>query len=264
MIAHLQGREAGARAVRVDGTPGRVDRAGMSAQRRVHPRPALCLSTDRSLAGSSVRPGHVGAKAGSRRDTGRPESLPDLRARDLPRARGRGHPPPPDLLPNEVLLRRLLSLDYVLEHTGLPWLPTEPEKVGAFETLGIERRILPSRLYRGAAGNTRRYFPVKLPVALEAERAVFVYVDPGHDTTTALRSWAVAHHGLWKALGERVPIRRGSSPSSGPGRKWTEPGTILENWTNTSTASGPSAGSGTRQCGPPRDRPNRAGHPQEG
>ena len=62
---------------------------------------------------------------------------------------------------DEVLMRRLLSLDYVLEHTGLPWLPTEPEKVGAFEALGIERRLLPSRVYRGAAGNTRRYFPLK-------------------------------------------------------------------------------------------------------
>ena len=60
-----------------------------------------------------------------------------------------------------VLMRRLLSLDYVLEHPGLPWLPTESEKIGAFEALGIERRILPSRLYRGAAGNTRRYFPLK-------------------------------------------------------------------------------------------------------
>ena len=102
-----------------------------------------------------------------------------------------------------VLMRRLLSLDYVLEHPGLPWLPTESEKVGAFEALGIERRILPSRLYRGAAGNTRRYFPLKLPVALEAERAVFVYVEPGHDTSTALRSWGEAHLGLWQALSER-------------------------------------------------------------
>ena len=102
-----------------------------------------------------------------------------------------------------VLMRRLLSLDYVLEHPDLPWLPTEAEKVGAFEALGIERRLLPSRLYRGVAGSTRRYFPQKLPVALKAERAVFVYADPGHDTTTALRSWADAHLGLWKALSER-------------------------------------------------------------
>ena len=102
-----------------------------------------------------------------------------------------------------VLMRRLLSLDYVLEHPDLPWLPTEPEKVGAFETLGIERRLLPSRLYRGAAGSTKRYFPLKLPVALDGGRALFVYVDPGHDTSKALRSWGAAHCGLWTALAER-------------------------------------------------------------
>ena len=100
----------------------------------------------------------------------------------------------------EVLMRRLLSLDYVLEHPDLPWLPTEPEKVRAFEALGIERRLLPRRVYRGAAGNTRRHFPLKLPVALDAERAVFVYVDPGYETATALRSWGAAHRELWEAL----------------------------------------------------------------
>ena len=61
----------------------------------------------------------------------------------------------------EVLMRRLLSLDYVLDHSRLPWLPTEPEKVAAFEALGIERPLLPQRAYRGAAGDTRRYFPLK-------------------------------------------------------------------------------------------------------
>ena len=101
---------------------------------------------------------------------------------------------------NEVLMRRLLSLDYVIEHADLPWLPTEDEKVAAFEALGIERRLLPVRVYRGAAGNTRRHFPVKLPVALDSARATFVYVDPGHDTSTALRSWGTAHQGLWRAL----------------------------------------------------------------
>ena len=140
----------------------------------------------------------------------------------------------------EVLMRRLLSLDHVIEHTGLPWLPTEHEKVGAFEALRIERRLLPVKAYRGAAGTTRRHFPVKLPVALDAGRAVFVYADPGHDTTTALRSWAVAHRGLWEALRERgrsievVAVVRTV-------RELQRALTILENWTNTSTASGPSA-----------------------
>ncbi|MYC98746.1 MAG: hypothetical protein F4X13_05695 [Gammaproteobacteria bacterium] len=103
----------------------------------------------------------------------------------------------------EVLMRRLLSLDYVIEHPGLPWLPTEPEKVAAFEALGIESALLPVRVYRGAAGETRRYFPLKLPVALDTGGAVFVYADPGHGTAAGLRSWGRAHRELWGALQEK-------------------------------------------------------------
>ena len=86
------------------------------------------------------------------------------------------------------ILRRLLVLDYVLEHPGLPSLPTEPEKVRAFEALGIERRHLPLRVYRGAVGEARHHFRLKLPIALEPDRAVFVYADPRYETATALRS----------------------------------------------------------------------------
>ena len=45
---------------------------------------------------------------------------------------------------NSVLMRRLLSLDFVLEHPGLNWLPTEPEKVEFFEGLGISSRLVPA------------------------------------------------------------------------------------------------------------------------
>ena len=103
----------------------------------------------------------------------------------------------------EVLLRRLLSLDFLIERPDLPWLPTEPEKVGALEALDIERRLFPLRVYRGAAGSTRRYFPVKLPVALDTERAVFVYAEPGHDTSSAICAWRDAHQRLWEALRDR-------------------------------------------------------------
>ena len=84
----------------------------------------------------------------------------------------------------EVLMRRLLSLDYVIEHAELPWLATESEKVAAFDSLGIERGLLPVRVYRGAATAARRYFPVRLPVALGSGRVVFLYADPGHRTAT--------------------------------------------------------------------------------
>ncbi|MDE2773477.1 MAG: hypothetical protein OXI46_07205 [Gemmatimonadota bacterium] len=121
-------------------------------------------------------------------------------ARSLYRALGAEHIRHRRMASPDVLLRRLLSLDYVIEHTDLPWLPTEREKVRAFEALGIGRELLPSRLYRGVAGDTRRYFPLKMPVALDSTRAVFVYAEPGHETATALRSWGATHRGLWHAL----------------------------------------------------------------
>ena len=101
------------------------------------------------------------------------------------------------------MLRRLLSLDYVLEHPELPWLPTETEKVAFFDSLGIDRRRLPKRLYHGANGNQARYFALKLPIACEAKTATFVYVDPGKDTDTELRSWGDSHEWLWRALRSR-------------------------------------------------------------
>ena len=62
----------------------------------------------------------------------------------------------------------------------------------------------------GALRNLRRFFPLGLPVALDAERAVFVYAEPGHDTVTALRSGARRNRELWKALwdrGRKPPVR---------------------------------------------------------
>ena len=101
------------------------------------------------------------------------------------------------------ILRRLLTLDYVLEHPGLPWLPTETEKVRAFEALGIERRHLPLRVYRGAEVEARHHFRLNLPIAVEPDRAVFVYADAGYETAAALRSRGAAHRGLWRALRKR-------------------------------------------------------------
>lgn len=152
-----------------------------------------------------------------------------IHGRRIYRALGAGDRRRRRITSTEVLMRRLLSLDYVLEHPHLPWLPTELEKVAAFEALGIDCEILPQRVYQGAAGNLRRYFPLRLPVALDAERAVFVYVDPGHETGTALRSWGRAHSGLWKALwdrGRRIEVVAVSRTLDEESRA----ATVLANW----------------------------------
>ena len=99
-----------------------------------------------------------------------------------------------------VVMRRLLSLDFVLEHPGMNWLPAEPEKVEFFEKLGLPRRLIPRRIYYGVAGNQKRYFALKLPLAVDPETVSFAYVDPGHQTDTELCSWGAAHGPLWDAL----------------------------------------------------------------
>ena len=98
-------------------------------------------------------------------------------------------------------MRRLLSLDFVLEHPGLNWLPTEGEKVEFFEGLGVHSNLIPRRIYYGAVGAQKRYFALKLPVAGGDKTVTFAYVDPGHGQLPCeLNSWGAAHGPLWDAI----------------------------------------------------------------
>ena len=103
-----------------------------------------------------------------------------------------------------VLMRRLLSLDYLIERPTLGWLPTEDEKVQQFEALGISRATLPYRKYGAPDKAQPRYFALKLPIAVDEQAATFVYVDPGQSTDSELRAWGGAHVPLWAALRART------------------------------------------------------------
>ena len=103
-----------------------------------------------------------------------------------------------------ILMRRLLSLDYLIERPTLGWLPTEADKVRRFEALGIDRAVLPYRKYGEGEKGQPRYFALKLPIAIDARAATFVYVDAGQSTDSELRAWGVAHAPLWAALRART------------------------------------------------------------
>ena len=110
---------------------------------------------------------------------------------------------------NSVLMRRLLSLDCVLKHPGLNWLPTEGEKVEFIEGLGVHSNLIPRRIYYGDDGAKNRYFTLKLPIAGGDDTVTFAYADPGRDTTGELNSWGAAHGPLWDAIrakGRRVEV----------------------------------------------------------
>ena len=108
-----------------------------------------------------------------------------------------------------VVMRRLLSLDFILEHPGMNWLPTEGEKVEFLEGLGVHSNLIPRRIYYGAVRAQKRYFALKLPVAGGAQTVTFAYVDPGRDSTGELNTWGAAHGPLWDAIrakGRRVEV----------------------------------------------------------
>ena len=103
----------------------------------------------------------------------------------------------------QVLMRRLLALDYVIERPTLGWLPTEAEKVQRFAALGIDRGVLPYRTYGEDATAHKRFVALKCPVAVDENMATFTYVDPGLTTDSELRAWGVVHAPVWAALRAR-------------------------------------------------------------
>ena len=135
----------------------------------------------------------------------RPTSICHVRARALYRTLGIENDRHRRSASPEVTIRRLLSLDYVLEHPELDWLPTESERLAYFQRLGISRTVLPHRLHRGPFTDrpTRRYFPLSLPLAGSGATTTFVYADPGGRRrlqSDRLRAWVTAHAALWEAV----------------------------------------------------------------
>ena len=117
----------------------------------------------------------------------------------------------------QILMRRLLSLDYLIERPTLAWLPAEDDKVRRFEAFGIDRRTFPYRKY-GQPG-IPRYFAFKLPIAVDERTATFVYVDAGQSTDSELRAWGVAHAPLWAALRARTAIVNSCARPAGSTRR---------------------------------------------
>ena len=131
-----------------------------------------------------------------------------------------------------VVIRRLVSLDYVLQHPALPWLPTEDEKVSALDALNIPRRLYPKRRYASAGGSVTRYFFLKLPIAIGEKETIFVYTDPGRDTDHELLQWGAMHGKLWEALrtsGRQVHVIAASRDPSREDRAKQ----VLLRWTRT-------------------------------
>ena len=153
-----------------------------------------------------------------------------LKSRTVYRALGAEHIRHRRSAAQATLLRRLLSLDFVLGDLDASWLPTEPEKVEAFEAMGVPRQVLPKRVYGSSKrGRTERLFGWKMPVAVGGGAARFVFVDIGGETHDELLSWGAEHASLWSAL-EARGVRVEAVAVCLSGQRLSESKRILARW----------------------------------
>jgi hypothetical protein len=95
-------------------------------------------------------------------------------------------------LSNDLIRRRLLILDFVLDHLGNQYLETERDKVAYFcDRQNISLPALPGRIYKGIKSNStsKRYFLDRFPIMISGDPThslplgipTFVYCDfPDH------------------------------------------------------------------------------------
>ena len=100
---------------------------------------------------------------------------------------------------------KVMCLDYVLEHPGHRFLPTEQGKLGYFcGERNIPENLLPSKTYAGEGGNTKRFFVEKFPIRInpETRRVAFCYVDNGVFVAADFSTWLKQYAPLIRAVGD--------------------------------------------------------------
>ena len=125
--------------------------------------------------------------------------MPDIEQRDLLGARSREHPP---AAKGQQVSHHAAAFvaGFCAGTSGYELAPRRAGEGRVFEKLGLPLRLLPRRIYYGVASNQKRYFALKLPLAVDPEIVTFAYIDPGHQTDRELHSWGAAHGPLWDAL----------------------------------------------------------------
>ena len=106
----------------------------------------------------------------------------------------------PTTLPRAV--ERLMLLDAVLANRDLTWLATEREKLAYFTLMHrVPRQDLPCLTFRSELAETARFFPDKLPIAVDAEGRthVFLYLAT-RDVPVDFRAFLERHAELFRAL----------------------------------------------------------------
>jgi hypothetical protein len=122
----------------------------------------------------------------------------------------------------DAVVRKLMTLDFVLAHPKVRFWATEVEKAALLEELSVRQALWPSRGYapkRAGSGLTTRYFVDKMPWLRETNdpRLWIAYVD-AEVTLRGFQTFLEQYRGLLGALPSGV-IYASPAPWSGPAQR---------------------------------------------
>jgi hypothetical protein len=150
---------------------------------------------------------------------GRQGSVFHLCARPLYAALGQEHNRNRRAAEWDAVVRKLMTLDFVLAHPAARFLATEGEKVDFLRERNVPRALWPSREYastRAGSSPTIRYFVDKMPWLRDADhsRLWIAYVD-AEVTLRGFQTFLEQYQGLLGAVPSGV-VYAGPTPWSGP------------------------------------------------
>lgn len=123
----------------------------------------------------------------------------------------------------QTIKRKLMSLDFVLAHSGDRFLATEADKVAYFtHERGVDKGLLPCRRYPSHTSGPAvlRYFVDKLPIAVSGagngESVRFAYIDDGSESVAGFATFLQQYRPLALALRRVEFVYVANEP------RWTE------------------------------------------
>lgn len=98
--------------------------------------------------------------------------------------------------------RRVMALDFVLNHLDAAFLATERDKRETFASFGIPHSALPQRSFPGAWATSPgvRFFVDKDPIYVSAKTPTFAFIDEGQRTLSRFDRFLTEHATLFEHL----------------------------------------------------------------
>ena len=118
---------------------------------------------------------------------------------------------------------KVMGLDYVLQHPGYRFLPTEDDKLAFFcGERNIPKRVLPTKTYAGKGANTERFFVDKYPIRIDPEtgKVAFCFIDDGAFAGLGFDTWLGQYDSLIREMSGIEIIFLSANPTTfGAARK---------------------------------------------